>query len=520
MARWFIDRSPQRGVPSLSLRRLLPDAQFVGCVDGEVSGCSSDPRTLDPGQWFVAVRGEEGDGENGQVPDGHLMMTRALERGAVGVVVERPCAEAGRLQVVVGDARSAHARISHALAGDPAEALPVVGVTGASGKSAVGSFLRAIFRAEGRIVGSVGPATWFDGDSIRPIGPKAPDASKLAGMLAKMIDQRCDSAVLEVDHRGVDRREVDGIALAAAVVTTLGEADGRVDRRRSYARLIRRVDAGGSVIIDADDPDADVLGAVNLSARRVTFGVDLHVDAAPKANVSAVIDRVDAVSSRFLLRGFDRDVVVTLRVGGGHSTVRHALAATAAAWSQGVSTDAVVRGLESVARIPGRFESIRAGQPFEVRVDQAQSAGQLARTLAHLRAITPGRTICVVGAEGRDHSLDQKDAERSAIGRSVEAGADLVVLTSSNPRGDDPNEIIDEIRAGMIHPGHARVEVDRQAAIAFALAQAQPGDGVLIAGKGAFAHQILADRVVPFDDAAVATQILHDRHSPADRVSA
>ncbi len=519
MARWFLDRSHQSGVPSLSLRRLLPDAQFIGCVDDQVSGCSSDPKKLDPGQWFVAVRGDEGDQDG---DDGHLMVARALERGAVGVVVDRPCPEAGRLQVVVGDTRSAHARISHALAGDPAETLPIVGVTGSTGKSAVGSFLRAILRAEGRVVGAIGASSWFDGDSIRALGPKTLDASVLAAILANMIGQRCDSAVLEVDHRGIDRRGVDGIPLAAAVVSNLGESEGRADRRRSYARMIRRVDAGGAVVIDADDPDADVLGAVNLEARRVTFGVDPDHDTTPRVNVSAVIERVDAASSRFVLRGFDRDVVVTLRVGGGHSTVRQALAAAAVAWSQGVSVDAVVRGLESVARIPGRFEPIRLGQNFEVRVDQGRTPEQLTRTLAHLRAITSGRVLCVVGAEGRDHSSPSSynEGERAAIGRAVEAGVDLVVLTSDNPRGDDPNAIVDEIRAGMVHPGQARVELDRRAAIAFALGYAQAGDGVLIAGKGTLAHQILSDRVVPFDDAAEAAQILRDRFPALGRASA
>ncbi len=517
MARWFLDRSHKSGVPSISLRRLLPDAQFVGCADGQVSGCSSDPKTLDPGQWFVAVRGDESDGGG---DDGHLMVARALERGAAGVVVERPCPEAGRLQVVVGDTRSAHARISHALAGDPGETLPIVGVTGSTGKSAVGSFLRAILRAEGRVVGSVGASSWFDGDSIRALGPKTLDGSALATILANMIGQRCDSAILEVDHRSIDRRGVDGIPLAAAVVANLGEGDGRGDRRRSYARLIRRVEAGGAVVIDADDPEADVLGAVNLEARRVTFGVDLDLDSTSRANVSAVIERVEAGSSRFVLRGFDRDVVVTLRVGGGHSTVRRALAAAAVGWSQGVSADAVVRGLESVARIPGRFEPIRLGQPFEVRVDQGRTPEQLARTLAQLRAITPSRVICVVGAEGRDQSSLSKEAERAEIGRAVEAGADLVVLTSDNPRSDDPNAIIEEIRGGMFHPGRVRVELDRRAAIAFALADAQPGDGVLIAGKGTLAHQVLADRVVPFDDAAEAAQILRDRFPALGRASA
>ncbi len=515
MARWFLDRTPQPGSPSVNLRRLLPEAQFVGLGDGEVSACSADPKRLEAGTWFVAVQADAGD----EAATGDLL----VERGAAGVVVERAAPDLGRLQVVVGDTRSAHARISQALAGDPALCLPVVGVTGASGKGAVGSFVRAILRAQGQVVGSVGFATWFDGDSIRPLGPKTPEPAKVAAMLAGMVHQGCDSAVLEVDHRAIDRRDVDGVPLAVAVVTTLGDGDDRAAHRRAYARLIRRVEVGGSVVIDADDPEADVLGAVNLAARRVTFGIDDQEDAVPRASIAAVIDRCDAGSSRFLLRGFDRDVMVTLRVGGGPATVRQAMAAAAVAWSLGVAADTVVRGLESVARIPGRFEAVRAGQAFEVRVDQARTAADLTRALTHLRAITPGRLLCVVGANGAGVGVPSsylQDAERAALGRAVELGADLVVLTADNSRNEDPNAVVDEIRAGMIHPGRVRVELDRHAAIKFALTDAQPGDGVLIAGKGAHAYQVLRDRVVPFDDAAVADQILREGRLGMGRASA
>ena len=519
MTRWFLDRTPQAGAPSVCLRRLLPEAQVVGAGNLRVAGCSADPGKLDPGQWYVAVGAEWGE-------DGHGLVATALERGAAGLVVDRPLPDSGRLQVVVGDVRSAHARISQALAGDPAGSLPVVGVTGASGKGAVGSFLRAIFRAEGQVVGSVGATSWFDGDAIRPVGPRSPDAPQLAAMLASMVYQRCDSAVLEVDHEAIDRREADGITLAAVVVTNLGDEDP-ADRRRTYARLIRRIEPGGAVVIDADDPAADVLGAGNLRARRVTFGIDEDAAADPKANVSAVVDQISATSARFVLRGFDRDIEVSLRVGGGHAVIRQALAAAAVAWSIGVSADVVVRGLESVARIPGHFEPIRAGQPFEVRVDQARTAGSLARALASLRALTPGRVICVLGAEGtrRDdatplHTEGGRFRRRVALGRAAEAGADLVILTTDNPHAEDPNAITDEIRAGMTRPGQARLELHRRDAITFALACAQPGDGVLIAGKGSRAYQIYADRVASFDDAAVAAQILRDFAPAAGRATA
>ncbi len=511
MARWFIDRSPQHGIPSVSLRRLLPDARFVGCQDWEISGCAADTRKLHPGQVFVAVRGAR--------LDGHSFVGRALERGAAGVVVERPCPEAGRLQVVVADSRSAHARIAQALAGDPAEKLRVVAVTGSDGKDATGLFVRSILEATGESVGSIGRSAWSDGSSDRPSKAGSPGPDGLASMLAAMVDRGCDSAILAVDDHALERREVDGLAVDAAVITGLGgsidEAEGAdraalIARRRAFARLARRVSAGGSVVIDADEPGLDVLGAVNLGARRVTFGVG----EGSTADVSAVVERSDASGTRFRLRGFDREVMVTLALAGPEH-VRHALAAAALAWSLGLDLRAVVVGLESVTRLPGRLEPVREGQDFEVRVDRARTAPELIAALATLRDLVPGRLICVVGSEG-----DRGRKGRAALAGAAEAGADRVILTADNPRLEDPDQILDELLAGCRRPGRVLVEPDRRRAIALALADAQGGDAVLIAGKGHHAYQILADRVLPFDDAAVAARWLRESRDALRRTSA
>jgi UDP-N-acetylmuramoyl-L-alanyl-D-glutamate--2,6-diaminopimelate ligase len=507
MTRWFVDRSPHRGIPSVSLRRLLPEARFVGCQDWEVSGCTADVRKLDPGQLFVAVRGDR--------VDGHAFVGRALEQGAAGVVVERPCPEAGRLQVVVPDSRAAHARISQALAGDPAARLRVSGVTGRRGKSATAALLGSILRAGGESVGSIGRSGWSDGASDRPTGPGSPGPEGFASMLAAIAGRRCDSAVLEVDDRALDRREVDGVAFQEAVITNLGgepvggpDGDALLARRRSFARLARLVEPGGSVVLGVDEPAADLLGAVNLGARRVTFGRDRP------AHVWAAVDRVDGSGTRFRLRGFGREAAVTLRLAG-EDHLTHALAAAAVAWSRGVAVQAVVDGLEAVTRLPGRLEPIRQGQDFEVRVDRARTAPDLTRALDALRSLGAGRVICVMGAEGGRDRLG-----RAALGSAAEAGADRVILTTDNPRAEDPDRILDDLLAGFRHPGRVLVEPDRWAAIARALADARPGDAVLIAGKGHHTYQILADRVLPFDDAEVAARWLRARRVARGSASA
>ena len=178
MSRWFVDRMPQRGIPSVSLRRLLPEAQFVGCTDWEVSGCCDDHRRLDPGQLFVAVP------EARPGYDGHRFVREALDRGAAGVVVEHPCPEAGRLQVVVSDARAAHARICQALSGDPSSRLVTLGVTGSYGQTITAMMVRSILDAAGERFGLIGSSGFCDGIKSRALGagfdrPRASAARRL-----------------------------------------------------------------------------------------------------------------------------------------------------------------------------------------------------------------------------------------------------------------------------------------------------------------------------------------------------
>jgi UDP-N-acetylmuramoyl-L-alanyl-D-glutamate--2,6-diaminopimelate ligase len=507
MARWFVDRRPQRGIPSVSLRRLLPEARFVGCPDWEVSGCTADSRRLDPGQLFVAVRGTR--------HDGHAFVAQALERGAAGVVVERLCPEAGRLQVLVPDTRAALARLCQALAGDPADQLVTIGVTGTCGKTVTSLFLRSIFEATGARFGLVGELGWSDGVTMVPMGQALPDAESLATMLAAMVERGCLGGVIEVSSEALGKRRVDGLGFDAAVVTdiacvgSLGSAVAAArERRRLKARLFRKVIPGGAAVINADDPHAELLGAVNLDARRVSFALERP------ANVTAKIERLDRSGTRFLLRGFEREATVALQMIGAHH-VGQALAAAAVAWARGLKLDAVVAGLESVSQVAGRLEAVHGGQDFEVRVDQARTGSELRQVLTALRDLGARRIHCVVGAEGL-----QDRVVRLGLAEAAEAGADRVILTSDNPRTEDVNQILDDLLSGFCRPGRVRIEPDRQRAIAAALGDARAGDAVLIAGKGRQAFQILADRVLPFDDSVVAVEWLRTRYAALSRSSA
>lgn len=501
MARWFVDRLPQRGIPSVSLRRLLPGARFVGCPDWEVTGCAVDHRRLDPGQVFVAVRDAR--------YDGHGHVREALERGAAGVVVEREVPEAGRLQVVVDDARVAHARLCQALAGEPSQRLATLGVTGVHGKAIVSRMARAIFEAAGLRCGLIGGSSWSDGVKERPAGVAEPGgawpggAAGLASILSYMVERNCHAGVIEVGAEALEGRALEGVTFQAAVATDLAvppgtTAEAALKRRRAKARLFRKIAPGGAAIVNDDDPNAEILGGLNLDARRVSFGLERP----GRVDVSGVIERVDASGTRLLLLGYGRPTRVDLQLVG-ERYASHALAAAALAWSMHVDIDAVVAGLESVRGGAGHLEAVDAGQDFDVRVDEARTAEPLSQALASLRSITTGRIHLVLSAQG-----GQDRETRRATVHVAESAADRVVLTLGDPRSEDPDRCMDEMLGGFRRPGRVCVQPDRRLAIEAALSDARPGDAVLIAGKGRHACQIFADRVVPFDDFAVARAFL------------
>jgi UDP-N-acetylmuramoyl-L-alanyl-D-glutamate--2,6-diaminopimelate ligase len=537
MARWFVDRLPQQGLPSVSLRRLLPEAQFAGCADWKVFGCTDDHRRLEPGQLFVAARNTRAG------YDGHHFVHEALERGAAGVIVERPCPEAGRLQVIVPNATAAHARICQALAGNPSHQLATIGVTGSFGKTMTALMVRSIIDTAGDRCGLVGSLGFCNGSTTRALGAGfdsatardgignrgmnsvrarkptghepgvfAPSAAGLAALLAELVEHRCQGAVLEIASEALMHSCFEGISFHAAVVTDVASPLGfpveeRVQKRRAKARLCRQVVPGGVVVVNADDPNAEILGGVNLDTRRVSFALEPMSVARGPVDVSAQLERIDGSGTRMLLHGFSRELVVHLPLIGPR-VATCALAAAAMAWAMEIEEADVVAGLESVQTIAGHLEAVDEGQDFDVRVDAAQSPDAITDALTALRALAAGRVHLVMSAEG-----DSDRAQRRLLAEIAENGADRVTLTLNNPRTEDPNQIIDDLLAGFRQPGKVRVELDRRSAIEAALAHSRTGDVVLITGKGRHAYQIFADSVVPFDDHATVRHWLR-KHSP------
>jgi UDP-N-acetylmuramoyl-L-alanyl-D-glutamate--2,6-diaminopimelate ligase len=330
-------------------------------------------------------------------------------------------------------------------------------------------------------------------------------------LLAELVDCGCKGGIIEVSPSLLRNRSLEGIAFDAAVVTDVAgigvsPQDHLIQDRRARSKLFRQVNAAGLAVVNADLPDAEVLGGVNLDARRVAYALEPVMNPAAAVDVSARLEWLDGSGTRMLLHGFDREVAVHLPLIGSRAATC-ALAAAALAWGLGIDRAAVAAGLEAIQVVPGHLESVLAGQDFDVRVDAAQTAESLGEALTAVRAIASGRVHCVLSSDGYTDRT-----ERRRLAAVAETGADRVILTLSNPRTEEPRQILSDVLAGFHQPGKVCVEPDRQLAIETALAGARCSDAVLIAGKGRHAFQILANRVIPFDDNAIAAQWLRRRH--------
>ncbi|HVP74846.1 MAG TPA: UDP-N-acetylmuramoyl-L-alanyl-D-glutamate--2,6-diaminopimelate ligase [Gaiellaceae bacterium] len=456
----------------MDLERLvaaLGAVEVVGRAPVEVRDLAYDARAVTPGALFFCVPGARADG--------HDFAPDAVERGAAALVVERPL-ELAVPQVVVRDARASMAVAADEFFGRPTQELAVVGVTGTSGKTTTAFLLYAILAAAGRRPGLLGTVEARVGGERRGVVRTTPEAIDLQRTFREMLDAGDRSCAMEASSHASQLHRLDRVRFAALVFTNLSQdhLDFHGDME-SYFEAKRRLFVTGSppAAVNVGDEYGRRLAAELPDA--LTFGF------AP-----------DAAIGPAALEG----VELKLR---GRFNVENALAALAAARLLGIDDAAIARGLESVRGVPGRFESVEEGQPFTVVVDYAHKPDALENVLRAARELARGRVICVVGAGG-----DRDRGKRPLMGRLASELADVAIVTSDNPRSEDPQAIIDEIVAGAV--GEVEVEPDRAAAIARAVELAREGDVVLIAGKGAEQGQQLADRTIPFDDREAAREAL------------
>jgi UDP-N-acetylmuramoyl-L-alanyl-D-glutamate--2,6-diaminopimelate ligase len=453
----------------MDLERLvsaLEPLELLGRHSVEVRDLAYDARAVVPGTLFFAVPGTRADG--------HDFAPEAVKRGAVALVVERAL-DLPVPQVVVRDARAVMAPAADVFFGEPTRELEVAGVTGTSGKTTTSFLLFAILAAAGRRPGLLGTVEARVGGERRGVVRTTPEAIDLQRVFREMLDAGDRSCAMEASSHASVLHRLDRVRFAVLVFTNLSQdhLDFHGDME-SYFEAKRRlflVEPRPIAVVNVGDEYGRRLAQELPEA--ITFsGAD-----------ASALERID------------------LRLQGRFN-VENALGALHAARALGVGDEAIRQGLESIRGVPGRFESVDVGQPFHVIVDYAHKPDALEKVLRAARELAGERhVICVVGAGG-----DRDRGKRAVMGRLASELADVAIITSDNPRSEDPETIAAEIVSGAA--GEVEVELDRAAAIGRAVALAQPGDVVLIAGKGAEQGQEFADRTVPFDDRETAKETL------------
>lgn len=471
-----------------ALIRALAPGDVIGGRPVEILDLAYDTRRVRDGALFFCVPGS--------TRDGHDLADVAVEAGAVALVVERPL-DADVPQLVVESARASMAVAADTFFGSPTERLAVAGVTGTNGKSTTAYLLRSILEADGRSTGLVGTVEWIVGEEHRDAPHTTPEAIELQRLFREMLDAGDEAVALEASSHGSHYRRLDRVRFDALVFTNLTQEhlDLHGDMEE-YFQAKRRLFTGlqpPPAAVNVGDPYGRRLADELASAHRaplVTFGLR------PEAEVRAEGLELGPHGSTFTAAGIELESRLP-----GVFNVENVLGAVAGALLLDVDEDAVAEGIRAVAGVPGRFEAVDEGQGFAVVVDYAHKPDALAAVLRAARPLGEGKLAVVFGAGG-----DRDRSKRPEMGRVARELADTVIVTSDNPRSEDPLEIIGEVLQGA--GTDVEVDPDRRSAIETAIGRAGDGDVIVIAGKGHEQGQEIAGVVHPFDDREVARDVL------------
>jgi UDP-N-acetylmuramoyl-L-alanyl-D-glutamate--2,6-diaminopimelate ligase len=473
------------------LARIVSGASLRGDPATPVRDVTADSRAAADGSLFCCIPGSNADG--------HEFAARAVARGATALLVERSV-EVDAAQILVPSVRGAIGPIASAVFGGPSSAMTVVGVTGTNGKTTTTFMLERAFAAAGLDAGLIGTVEIHLAGDVLPVVHTTPEAPELQRLLAKMRDAGASAVAMEVSSHGLSMGRVAGTRFACALFTNLTRD------HLDYHATMEEYEAAKASLFDASLSARGVANADDDAGRRIltsasipmtSFGLDSAAD------VRA--EHIDLASggSRFVCAAGGERVSVEVRIAGRYN-VANALGVLAVFRSLDLPLEAAAAGIASLPGVPGRMEAIEEGQSFSVVVDYAHTPDSLANVLRAAREVTRGRLIVVFGCGG-----DRDRGKRPLMGKAGAELADVAVITSDNPRSEDPLAIIAEIERGASETGRAyEVEPDRRAAIRLAVERAAAGDVVVIAGKGHETGQKFADRVVPFDDRTVVREEL------------
>jgi UDP-N-acetylmuramoyl-L-alanyl-D-glutamate--2,6-diaminopimelate ligase len=489
----------------MTFEHLLDGAEVLAhSGNASVSGVEYDSRRVKPGCVFVAMRGE--------TSDGNRYIDQAIQAGAVAVVTDSP-SEKPRESVawaVVPHGRRALARVSANFYKRPAERIAITGITGTNGKSTTAFLIESILAAAGRKSALIGTIEYHVAGKVYPAPHTTPEALDLARLLNEALGLGATDAVMEVSSHALAQQRVFGIPFDVAVFTNLTRDHLDYHKTMDEYFAAKRVlfagcgtDAPRVAITNLDDQYGAKLA--ELSRKRdstvLTYGWDRGDFYAENVEINPRGTRFDAATPREKIAVFSPLI--------GRVNVYNILAAAAAGYARGCDAQAIARGVESLTHVPGRFERVDCGQPFTVVIDYAHTDDALRNLTALAREFVSrggakSRVVTVFGCGG-----DRDRAKRPLMGEAAGRGSDFVVLTSDNPRGEDPLAIINDALVGLQKAGVKYiVEPDRRAAIALAIGQARPGDIVLLAGKGHEKVQVTREGSRPFDDVEVAREAL------------
>ncbi|MEP7224099.1 MAG: UDP-N-acetylmuramoyl-L-alanyl-D-glutamate--2,6-diaminopimelate ligase [Actinomycetota bacterium] len=471
-----------------ALIRALAPSEVTGARPVEIGDLAYDSRRVSKGALYFCVPGER--------VDGHDLAWEAIERGAVALVVERPL-EVSVPQIVVPDTRAAMAVAADVFFGEPTKELEVAGVTGTNGKTTTAFLLHAMLDSAGRAPGLVGTIEWTVGQERRAAPFTTPEAIDLQRLFREMLDAGDRSVAVEASSHGSALRRLDRVRFGALVFTNLSQ--DHLDLHGTmgdYFQAKRRLFTGAQpppAAVNVGDEWGRLLASELVDVHRaplVTFGLDDSAEIRPDAL------KLSPHGSRFRAAGIE--IETPLR---GLFNVENVLGAVAAGLLLDLDEGAIAAGIARVSGVPGRFEAVDEGQPFAVLVDYAHTPDSLETVLRAARGLGEGRVIVVFGAGG-----DRDRGKRSLMGRVAVELADVVIVTSDNPRSEEPVAIIADVLQGT--GVDVEMDPDRRTAIGRAIGLAEAGDVVVIAGKGHEQRQEIAGVVHAFDDRTVARQAL------------
>jgi UDP-N-acetylmuramoyl-L-alanyl-D-glutamate--2,6-diaminopimelate ligase len=472
--------------------------------DLTITGVAYDSRSVEPGHVFVALKGQRADGV--------AFVRQAIDRGAAVIVAEQPAPDQPAVpHVVVNDARLALARLANGFYRHPSAEMRVVGITGTNGKTTTAYLLSSIFEAAGIRSGMLGTVTYRIGDELREATRTTPEAPDVQRLLREMVDRGCGACAMEVSSHALALRRVDEMTFAAGVFTNLtrDHLDFHADMEeyfRAKRRLFEMLPRDSPSLVNLDDPRGAALA--ETVSRPVTFAINRPADITPGPLT-------------FSLAGLSFDIRTPrggLRVRSklvGQPNVYNILAAVATGVALDLPFDAIEKGVQALTGVPGRFQVVSTETDgVTVVVDYAHTDDALRNLLETARPMTNGRLITVFGCGG-----DRDRTKRPLMGAVAGRLSDVIIVTSDNPRSEDPLRIIDEIRRGITADTRKDDQQrllsipDRQGAIEKAVELARTGDVILVAGKGHETYQVIGDRTLPFDDVAVARGALARRRT-------